>query len=170
MLAAILAAGAAPSSPESRPASVVWANRAKGIRLEYPADWHAKKSADYELMLVTSGANSEERRITVDIPDLPPHLPWMIQMSRVEHDYLADLKNAHPDLRVDLDSEVKLPQASARLVRSSWRQNRQVENDVVLLIIHASAVYILDARSDEPHLGLTRQAFDSIRASLAWTR
>jgi hypothetical protein len=64
----------------------------KGVRLKYPSDWRPKRSPDYELMLIPPGAAGDDRRITVDIPDLPPHLPWMIQMSRIEHDYVQDLK------------------------------------------------------------------------------
>ena len=28
------------------------------------------------------------------------HMPWMIQMNRMEHDYVADLKKSHPDVKL----------------------------------------------------------------------
>lgn len=120
-------------------------------------------------MLVPAGATTDEPQITLDVPDLPPHMPWMIQMSRIEHDYLADLKKSHPDLKLQDATDAHVPGATARLVRSNWHQDKTEHDDVVLLMIHASAVYILDARTDAPHLPSTRAAFDSIDASIKWT-
>lgn len=158
------------SAPASAPGEVLWDNSAKGVKLKYPADWQPRKNPDYELMLLPAGAAGTDRRLTMDIPDLPPHLPFMIQMSRVEHDYVQDLKKEHPELRSRDAADVKLPDCTARLVRSSWREGKTEYEDVALLIIHASAVYILDARSDESHLPPTRAAFDSIQSSIQWTR
>ena len=159
---------AADRAADSRPASNVF--DAKGVRLTYPADWHPKKNPDFELMLLPAGARTDEPRITLDVPELPPHLPWMIQMNRIEHDYVADLKKAHADLKVDEASDVKIPNTVARLVRCSWRQNDQPHDDVALLMIHANAVYILDARADQPQMQKARDAFDAIRASMQWTK
>lgn len=154
----------------SAPSSVLWDNSAKGIKLKYPADWQSKKNPDYELMLLPAGASKEDRRITVDIPDLPPHLPFMIQMGRVEHDYVQDLKKDHPDLQVQDSVKVNLPDSTAKLVRSLWHQNGTTYHDMALLVIHASAVYILDAETNEGQLAATSGAFDSIRASIQWTK
>lgn len=171
-------AAAAPCAPAaqlaaastSAPASVLWDNSAKGIKLTYPADWQPKKNPDYELMLLPAGATKEDRRITIDIPDLPPHLPFMIQMGRVEHDYMQDLKKDHPDLQVRESTAVKLPDTVARLVRSSWHQNGTTYHDSALLMIHASAVYIVDAQTEERQVAATSGAFDSVRGSIRWTK
>lgn len=143
-----------------------WSN--KGVRLGYPSDWRAKKNPDYELMILPPGVGSDDRRITLDIPDLPPHLAWMIQMSRVEHDYLQDLKKSHPDLKEESAADARVPNSKARLIRSSWHQNGKAYADVVLLIIHDGAVYILDAQTDAENLDATRSAFDLIQSSLRW--
>lgn len=161
---------AQPTAASSAPASVLWDNSAKGIKLKYPADWQARKNPDYELMLLPSGASKDDRRITLDIPDLPPHLPFMIQMGRVEHDYVQDLKKDHPDLQVQDSVGANVPDSNARLVRSYWHQNGTTYHDTVLLIIHASAVYILDAQTKEADLPPTRAAFDAIRGSILWTK
>ena len=50
---------------------------------------HALKAARFVARLLPAGAQSDEPRITLDVPELPPHLPWMIQMNRIEHDYIA---------------------------------------------------------------------------------
>lgn len=154
----------------SAPSSVLWDNSPKGIKLHYPADWQSRKNPDYELMLLPPGASKDDRRITVDIPDLPPHLPFMIQMGRVEHDYVQDLKKDHPDLQVQDSVRANVPESNAKLIRSFWHQNGTTYHDTVLLIIHASAVYILDAQSKESDLPPTRAAFDAIRGSIVWTK
>ena len=159
---------AAGMSATTAPASVSW--KKKGVELRYSSDWKSINDPDYELTLIPAGATGKKRRITLDVPDLPPHFAWMIQMGRVEHDYVADLKKEHPDLKVIDSTDAKVPDSTARLVRSTWHEGQQAHNDVVLLIIHASAVYILDAQTDEPHLNETRTAFDAIRSSLKWTR
>jgi hypothetical protein len=156
-------------SPTSAPTSVEWDRSAKGVKIKYPADWKPKRSPDYELMLLHAGATKEDR-ITVDIPDLPPHLPFMIRMSRIEHDYFEDLKKEHPDLQQKKASDISLPDAQARLVESTWHANKQAYDDVVLLVIHASNVYIFDAQADDADLTATRAAFDSIKASIQWTK
>jgi len=144
--------------------------QSKGIRLTYPRDWLPKKSPDYELMLLARGAGGDEPRITLDVPDLPPHLPFMIQMSRIEHDYLDDLKKSHPDLKVDEDTDASSKQTISRLIRSHYTQDNKPHDDVVLLMIHASGVYILDLRTDEPRINATRGVFDSIRQSIQWLK
>jgi hypothetical protein len=154
----------------SQPTASVWEKSSKGVRLAYPAGWLPKKNPDYELMLIPSGATADDPRITFDIPDLPPHMPWMIQMSRIERDYLADLKKTHPDLKLEDAADTHIPNATARLVRSTWHEGSIGHEDVVLLMIHASAVYILDARADAQHLSQTRASFDSIESSLQWTK
>jgi hypothetical protein len=158
------------SAPAPAPAPAHWSDARKNVKLAYPGDWKPKKNPDYELMLVPAGAASDDRRITMDVPDLPPHLPFMIQMSRVEHDYLQDLKKEHPDLQVKSSAETKVPETTARIVQSVWHQNGAAYDDVVLLMIHASGVYILDIHTPDAQLAPTRAAFDSVRASLVWTK
>jgi len=156
------------TAPASRTALVEWEDSAKGVRLSYPSTWKRVKNPDYELTLLPQGATSEDRRITMDIPELPPHLPWMIQMSRVEHDYLDDLKKQHSDLKVQESKDGKVPNSTSRIVASVWHEGKTPHEDIVLLMIHASAVYILDAQTDDPHLADTRGVFDSIESSLRW--
>lgn len=156
------------AGPASAPSAIAWDR--KGIKIKYPADWQPKKSADYELMLLPTGGQGETWRVTLDIPDLPPHLPFMIQMTRVQHDYLQDLKKEHPDLKVNEEKDVSVPEGKARLVCSTWHEGKLQHDDTVLLIIHASAVFILDAQCGEDHLPATRGCFDSIESSIQWTK
>ncbi|HEY8749737.1 MAG TPA: hypothetical protein VIM11_17270 [Tepidisphaeraceae bacterium] len=160
----------ATTSAETKPASRTW--EAKGVRVTIPTGWQEKKDPDFELFLILpSPAQSDDApRITFDVPDLPPHMSWMIQMARIQHDYEADLKKVHPDLKLDDASDVKIPNTTARLVRSTWHQNGLAHEDTALLMIHANGVYILDAQASEKQLTAVHAAFEAMRASLEWTK
>ena len=158
------------SAPTSRPSDQKYENRPKGIRLTYPGDWHAVKDPDYELMILPNGAANDPRHISLDVPDLPPHFPFMLQMDRIAHDYVQDLRKKHPDLKVAGESDEKLPGCVARLVHTQWHQEKQAFDDVVLVIIHANSVYLLNLQSDAPHLPATRATFDSVENSIRWTQ
>ena len=156
----------------TRPASHMW--EARGVRVTVPAGWQEKKNPDYELYLVPPGVTSsppdEDERITFDVPDLPPHLPFMLQMSRIEHDYEADLRKTHPDRKVDEAGDAKIPEATARLVKSSWHQNGVRHEDVALLIVHANGVYILGMRAGEKRLVEVTAAYEGVRQSMQWAK
>lgn len=154
----------------SQPASSQWRQTAKGVELQIPAGWQPRKNPDFELMLVPRTQSADPAQITFDIPDLPPHLPWMIQMTRIEHDYLADLKKKHPDLKRQEAGNATVSSATARLIHSIWHEDGKAYDDIVLLMIHANGVYILDAQTDNAHLPAARRAFDQIRASLKWSK
>jgi hypothetical protein len=158
------------SGPASAPASLPWDDSAKGIKASYPADWQARSNPDYELMLIPAGPAKDERRITIDVPDLPPHLAFMIQMSRVERGYIEDLKKEHPDLQVSDAADAHVPDSKARLIRSTWHREKQAFDDVALLMIHDGNVYILDAQTDDAGLAAIRAAFDLIQSSIVWTK
>ena len=170
--AAVQPAAPVAKAAQTRPASRTW--EARGVRVTVPAGWEEKKNPDYELYLILAGAapspSDEDVRITFDVPDLPPHLPWMIQMSRVERDYEADLKKEHPDLKVEEASDVKIPETIARLVRATWHQSGILHQDMALLMIHASGVYILDARAAEKQMPETKAAFEAMCASIVWKK
>ena len=158
------------TAPTSGPASQIWDGSAKGVKVKYPADWQPRNNPDYELMLIPVGAAGGERRITIDVPDLPPHFAFMIQMGRVERGYIEDLKKDHPDVQINEAIDAHLPECKARLIRSTWHQKNQAFDDVALLMIHAGDVYILDAQTEEATLPATQTAFDLIESSIVWTK
>jgi len=159
-----------PPSPTSGPAPRTWDGSAKGVTVKYPADWQPRKNPDYELMLLPDGVSSEQRRITVDVPDLPPHFAFMIQMGRVERGYIDDLKKDHPDAQVNEAVDAHVPDCKSRFIRTTWHQEKQAFEDVAVLMIHSGDVYILDAQTDEANLPATRAAFDFIESSIVWTK
>ena len=66
-----------------------YANERLGIALALPAGWTARASRDYVLELEPAGALGAGRReISVDVPDLPPHIPGLIPMGLVKNGYV----------------------------------------------------------------------------------
>ena len=165
-----LAADSKPPPSSPAPARSQFEDRGGGVKFQFPSDWHSVKDPDYVLMLLPGDGKQKDRHIAFDIPDLPPHLPGMIKLGLIQNGYVGDLKKQHKDLKIDSAADVKVPGASARLLRTSWHQNGQAWIDVALLMIHKDRVYILNLDADDGHLPATRAAFDSIQSSLQWTK
>jgi hypothetical protein len=163
-------ADTATTAPTTGPTPVQWENVPNGVQIHYPGDWTPKKDPDYELMLLPPASSPADRRITIDIPDLPPHLPFMIQMGSVSRGYIDDLRKEHADLYIDEQKDISMPDAKAKLIRSSWTRDKIIHRDVALLIIHASAVYIIDSQCDDAATAATRCTFDSIVGSIRWVK
>ena len=74
------------TSPSTQP--IAFVSTAKGVGLEYPPDWKPIPSSDYMLLLVpVGGSSSNERSISLDVPDLPLHVPGMIPINSVVNGY-----------------------------------------------------------------------------------
>jgi hypothetical protein len=140
-----------------------------GVRLNLPGGWESRPSQDFVLMLVPTGATSEDTSISLDVPKLPPHIPGLIPIGSVRNGYLDDLKKSVGKLDTKDLPQPGVPHAIQRLVRSQWTHgNRVAQQETALLMVHNDRVYILRGRSsvsDEPK---TRAAFDEIVKSLNW--
>src|ERR1700734_1764694 len=85
---------ASETQPTTAPNSQTFQDSGGLIRLQYPAEWKKKDDADYVLSL-TNGS----QLFTLDIPDLPVHVPGMIPLSLVVNGYIDDLKKSHPGIK-----------------------------------------------------------------------
>lgn len=155
--------------PATAPATVEYRNEKQGIRLQYPSDWSPKEDKDYVLKLVPAGRD-EGRRITFDVPDIPPHIPGMITLGRIEKGYLDDLKKDHPGLKVEESEDEAVPGGKGRLVRSTWAEKKDAKMDVALLMMRGEHVYILAADGNAATFDAVRATFDAIAKSLRWTK
>lgn len=108
--------------------------------------------------------------ITFDVPNLPPHLPWMISLNKIEHGYVDDLRKSHPDLKIESAADHPVAGAKARLVRLTWAEGKATHTHLGLLMMHSNGVYLLSADADAPRLPATRQAFDRISSSIQWAK
>src|SRR5437773_1565719 len=101
-------------SPRSEKAGLrTYENSNAHFRLQYPADWTPQDDKDYVLALYPPGAKPGDltRRLTVDVPSLPPHLPGMITMGEVKNGYLKDLRKKLTGMNVSEDVEQQLPKS-----------------------------------------------------------
>ena len=146
-----------------------------GIRLTWPDGWARRKSEDYELLLVPSPAHGSAKpdstSISLDVPDLPPHIPNMIPIGQVRKGYLDDLRKAVGALHVEDLSPPSVGGATARFVRCTWtdKQGRATQ-ETALLMVHADHVYILRGRSPADGEPAARAGFDAIVKSIQWKK
>lgn len=158
-----------PPAPTTGPATVEYRNEKEGVRLQYPSDWSPKADKDYVLKLV-SAKHDDGRMITFDVPNLPPHLPGMITLGRIEKGYLDDLKKDHPGLKVEETSDETIPGGKGRLVRTTWIEKKESRTDLGLLMMRGEHVYILAAQSETAEFDPVKAAFEVVARSLQWTK
>lgn len=160
---------AASTASSTQPAAFVSTSR--GVRLEYPAGWKPVASSDYLLLLLPiDGSSSGARSISLDVPDLPLHVPGLIPLHRVAGGYLDDLKQHHPGLRVEESASYPVAGAKARRVRSTWSDSGLPFVEQAQIMIHGDRVYILRANDDAGGFPETFHAFSQVADSLRWTK
>jgi hypothetical protein len=160
---------AGSAGPSTHPVSFV--STAKRVGLEYPPDWKPTPSSDYLLLLVPVGASSSnERSISLDVPDLPLHVPGMIPLGSVVNGYLDDLKKQHAGLRVEESMSCAMPATKCRRVRSTWTANGRQFIEQAQLMVHGDGVYILRANDDAATFPDTFQVYNQVADSLHFTK
>jgi hypothetical protein len=165
---AVLAAPptSAPSAPPATaPASRGFNDPAGLIHIVYGADWQVHPDPDYVLSLM-SGA----RTFTLDIPDLPPHIPDMIPLGLVVNGYIDDLKKAHPGVKIDEETPPKIAKARARQLHSSWTEKNVPTAEIATLVVHGDHVFILRMASPADQLSSARNSYGDIMESLRWLK
>jgi hypothetical protein len=140
-----------------------------GIHLSYPSSWTVHPSEDYVLLLMPPGVDRPQNcSLSLDIPDLPPHLPGMIRMGMIKDGYIEDLRKKAPDLKIIEDQPHPVDDATGRLVRTAWTADGRSYGETVLLLIHKGDVFLIRSTSDLAHQSTARAAFDQAIASIRW--
>jgi hypothetical protein len=175
---------ASKTAPATAPAPVAYDDSKDGFRLSFPADWKAKASEDFTLLLVPAQdfeAKVKDSvlagpRISIDVPDLPPHFPGMITLGPMEWHYLSEQKQRFADVKVTEKTDLAIPATSARrLVLAGHAKNADGSAGaaytlVTMLEIHADRVYLVSAEARTDQYPAVRAAFDQVVASMAWTK
>jgi hypothetical protein len=160
------------TAPLGAPATV-FARPDLGVELTQPAGWAARPNKDYVLLLRPASANGAEApEISLDVPDLPFHIPGMIPIGAVRSGYLDDLRKQVGQMTVEDLPPPDVGGAAARMVRSTWHPagGGLGVSETALLMGHGDRVYILRGRADEAHAGETRAGFDEIVRSIKWVK
>jgi hypothetical protein len=142
--------------------------------LEYPSDWASKPTKEFALLL-ESEPTPDSAQVSVDVPDIPPHLPGMMTMRLVVNGYVDDQRKRLSDLSVVERSDAALAGASAqRLVITGRKPNadRQGQARIVtaLIAIRGEQVYILQADATPESFDAARDAMARIAQNWNWTR
>jgi hypothetical protein len=138
-----------------------------GIHLDWPAGWSPRQSKDFVLELVPTGNTAQT--ISLDVPDLPPHLPGMIRINLVVNGFLDDLKKDHPGVQVVEQKDAGVPDATARRVVTAWKEKDGAEyRQDALLIVHNDRVYIIRGVGPSKDAPKTQQGFEKVVSSLKW--
>jgi len=135
------------------------------LRIEYPADWQVHPDPDYVLSLV-----SGPQTFTLDIPDLPPHIPGMIPLGLVVNGYKDDLRKSHAGVKIDEETPPAIPKARSRRLRSSWSEKNVSVAEIATLIVHGDHVFILRIVMPADQLSAARNDYNRIIDSLRWLK
>jgi hypothetical protein len=153
------------SQPTTQTATNSFQDAAGLIRLEYPMVFKTQHDPDYVL-----SATSDGQTLTLDIPDLPPHIPNMIPLGLVVNGYKNDLKKSHPGIKIEEEKPPAVPQAVARELRSSWTEKGDATVELTLLMVHGDHVFILRVVTLGAKLDAARAVFDRIVAAMQFLK
>jgi len=167
-------------SPATQPATdqptitgaQTFTDRAAGFSLQYPADWRKTEDKEYVLAIEPAGIKPTDprRRITVDVPSLPPHLPGMITLGRVKSGFIKGQKKKLTDVNVIEDVDQPVPGAKASRVVLTGKLDGRDRKMAALLMMRDDRVYIIRADSDLANYPQTKAAWDQMVASLRWVK
>lgn len=162
--------------PQTRPTSIsapeqTFADTATGARLVYPPHWESHASTAFVLLIAPPAVDPAVQSISLDVPDLPPHLPGFIPLGLVVGGYKDDLKKLYPSVvSVELPS-VKAAGVSVRQVRSRWVDaGGKAHVERAALMVKNDHVLILRATSDSANAAENEAAFEQILARWTWSR
>jgi hypothetical protein len=162
----VMAATGQPSIAAPR----TFTSKRLAIRVDYPAEWTPQENKDFELLLRPAQLTGvePERQITLDVPDLPFHVPGMIPLRLVKNGYLDDLKKQAGPLLRTREESCPLAGSETRLLKSTWQKDGRSFFDTALVIVHADHVYILRAAGLAAAEPTTQPIFDAMVKSLRW--
>jgi len=163
-----------PAAEEDRAGPVRFERSNLGIRLDIPQGWARRDSKDFELLLhhaAKGGDDAGAPELSLDVPDLPPHIPNMIPIGSVRNGYLDDLRKLVGTIKTTDLTPPPIPASAERMVRSGWSdRDGKKWQETALLLVHADRVYIVRGRSTVDDEAATRDAFDQIVRSLEWIK
>jgi hypothetical protein len=146
-------------------------SRKLGIALSYPPGWVKLESKDYALVLAPiSLAGAAGPSISLDVPELPFHLPGMIPIALVKNGYLDDLRKQYGQIETQEQPAPQIERAETRLVHSEYAVNGKLFTEKALLLIHGDRVYILRATAEADGAAPAFAAHKAIAKSLTWLK
>jgi hypothetical protein len=133
--------------------------------------WDVDKGGDYAYAAVTDGSSGGKNQptISIQVPQLPPHIPGFLPLGAVADGYVQDLKKRYPDQKVVEKSMIKVDGSDARRIVSSFQNNGKPSRELAVLTVHGDHVYAITGNCDAPAFDKTKTAFDLLVESFRWT-
>ena len=168
-------ASAPPGVPTTQPVvaktgarMVKVVSKRASVEFEYPASWHPEKDVTVVTLVPDGQKKGQPTAVAVDMPDLPPHIPFLIPIGLVDAGFVNSLKSRYQDGTIDENVEKSFPDSAAREVKASGKMDDQEVKVLAMLIVHGDHVYLIESVSDLAHLPATQAAYDAIVASWKW--
>jgi hypothetical protein len=139
-----------------------------GIELSWPSGWKQVDCEECKLKLVPQSTGDASQWVTLDVPDLPIHVPGLIPIVRVESGYLDDLRKQYGTIETTELTPPVVPDSKARFVRAAWSESGQKVQQTALVLVHADYVYIIRGRSGVDQEQEMRECLDRVVQSLRW--
>jgi hypothetical protein len=140
----------------------------KGVfAFKYPADWQAINGP--EVLDIQQG-NFAHRLLTVDVPFIPPHLPGMITLARIEKGFWDDLRKRMASVQIISSGPQTMLESQARRLRATATQGGVPMSIDAVVAMRKERVYILSSETDTAGAADGDAALEMILASWKWTQ
>jgi hypothetical protein len=170
--AATTAPTTAPAAPPTTAPAPLATFDKDGVKFCYPANWPGApaKTAEFDVVAPPAVCHGSAT-LSLDVPSLPPFVPFFISAERVEGGYVKNLRKAQiPNAKIDQDASVTVCGCQGRCVKCSGLVKGTPQVDVAVILVHARRVYILSCDSDAAGYAQARAALDLAVQSLTWTK
>jgi hypothetical protein len=145
-----------------------------GIQFDYPGNWQIIKPSSSLFALVAPGPGIQavdRPEMTLDVPNLPWHIPGMISAGMVASGYVDDLRKNHiPDAVVKEQKSLKIAGENGRMLTCVGHRNGRTLTDIAVVMVHADRVYIFSTDCDQHGCDLAGKTLLAAMASVKWTR
>jgi hypothetical protein len=168
---AVAAAGCtAHRSAPSLPADGVAFSSATGhVSFAYPKSWHPAADDSLLTLIPASEKSLGRNHLAIDMPNLPPHIPFLIPLGSVESGFVDDLKKRYKDVKVDPSRDRSLDGAAGREVTARGSDETGPVAVKAVVCVKGDHVYLIVAETDASGAAAALRAFNMVADSLHWT-
>jgi len=160
-----------PTAPATtNPSRTPFADEKTGLRLSLPSDWVKHQATGLIWQIAPPGTDPATGNLSLDIPELPAHIPGLIPIGMVKNGYVDDLRKAHPTLVLEEPPARPVKGAVSRLVRAYWDDISGRRFETALLMVHGDHVLILRAAGDAARRVDMEAALADAIATITWMK
>ncbi|MGD1275886.1 MAG: hypothetical protein ABR964_01525 [Tepidisphaeraceae bacterium] len=139
-----------------------------GFTTQYPSAWHPGTGKDTLNLAPAKDDSGGKRRLSIDVPDIPFHLPGMMTMGAVQKGFTDDLQKRFQGLHIDSVSDQAMAGARAKRIKATGKEGgTPMVIDAVVAMNHEQ-VYIISSESDQAGAKAGSAAVDAIVTAWQW--